>query len=133
MKKRYDKLVVVRSAASHTASAAFADSAAYLMGQETLARRLEDAAAALSPETGVGSGSELAARCELATRMQSARRITQGRLHDARSDHDNVAMARRAARRALDAATDIRRTHDRAEVARLEAKVVPVRPKDMAP
>lgn len=128
MKKRFDKLIAVRGAASRMASAAFAESAAHLKGQESLARRLEDAAAALSPEAGVGLGCELAARSELATRMQTAHRVTQGRLRDAWSDHDDVAAARRAARRALDAAVDIRRAHDRAEVARIETKVVPVRP-----
>lgn len=130
MKKRYDKLIVVRSAASRMATAAFAESAAHLTGQESLARRLEDAATALSPETGIGIAGELAARCELAARMQTAHRTTQGRLHNARSDHDDVAMARRAARRALDTAVDIRRVHDRETVARAHSKAVPVRPKD---
>lgn len=127
MKQRYDKLIVVRGATSRIASAAFAESAAHLSGQEALVRRLEDAAAALSPQIGLGVASELAARCELAGRMHTAHRMTQDRVDDARSEYDDVSNARHKARRALDAAIDIRRTHDRDRAARSEAKVVPVR------
>ena len=112
------------------ASVAFVESAAQLTGQEALVRRLEDAAAALSPETGLGIASDLAARGELATRMQTAHRMTQSRVDHARSDHDEAAATRRAARRALDAAIEICRVHDREQVAGIERKVVPVKLRD---
>ncbi len=130
MTNRYAKLVAVRKAASKIATGAYAHSAAYLTGQEALASRLDDAAAALSPETGIGFGSDLAARAELSTRMQAARRTTQARLDDARSNHEDVASSRHAARRALDAAIEICRVRDRADAARALTKIVPAAPKD---
>jgi hypothetical protein len=131
MKTRYDKLVVVRAAASRAATAALVDATGQLAGQEALVRRLEGAAAALSPDKGLVPAADLAARLELAVRMQSARQVTQARIEDARIDRDGVAHARRTARRALDAAVDIRRAHNLAKIARAEAKAQPVKPKNL--
>lgn len=131
MKSRYDKLVVVRATASRMATASFVDSAARLAGHESLADRLEAAAAALSPEAGVASGAGLAARLELAGRMQAAHFATQDRIDEARADRDDGALARRAARRALDAVVDIRRSHQKAAIIRIEAKAASAKPKDV--
>ena len=130
MKKRYDKLVTVRDAASRMASAALADSTARVRGQEALGRRLESAAAALSPETGFALGGQLAACSELATRMQAAHKATLDRIQIARSDQDDAASARRAARRMLDAAIEARRAHEQAQVLRAQTKAVPLKVKD---
>jgi hypothetical protein len=130
MKTRFDRLIVVRAAASRMATACFVDAAAHLAGQEALANRLESAGAALSPDTGLVSAASLAARLELSGRMKTAHRTTQSRIDDARIESDDIAMARRAARRALDAAIDIRRAHGLAKVARAEAKAIPTNPKD---
>lgn len=130
MKSRYHKIVMVRSAESSLMTAAFADSTARLAGQEALADRLEAAAAALSPEAGAASGAGLAARLELAGRMQAAHRATQCRIGEARVERANGALARRAARRALDVVVDIRRTQEKAAIIRAEARTTPVNPKD---
>lgn len=130
MKSRYDKLVVVRAAACRRATAVFAESIARLAGQEALADRLEVAAAALSSEAGVASGAGLAARLELAGRMQGALRETQCRIDEARAVRNDGALARRAARRALDAVIDIRRSHQKAAIIRSEAKTAPVKSQD---
>jgi hypothetical protein len=129
MKARYDKLIVVRAAASRLATASFVESATHVAGQEALVRRLADATAALTPETGLASGAGLAARGELAGRMQAALRNTQRRLEDRQAEHGDSAVARQAARRALDSAVDIRRIHAKACLVRAEAKFVPTKPK----
>lgn len=130
MKSRYDKLIVLRAAASRIASAAFADSASQLAGQKALSERLEGATVALSPEPGIATGAGLAARNELSGRMQVARLSTLARVADAQAAHDDVAYARRAARRAFDAAVDIRRAHQQAALTRAETKAAPTMPKD---
>lgn len=129
MKARYDKLVVVRAAASRMTSAAFANSALQLAAQKALSERLQGAAAALSVETGIATGAALAARNELSGRMQAAHCVTFARVEDAQTAHNDVAYARRAARRALDAAVDIRRAHQQTAIARAAAKIVPIMPK----
>jgi hypothetical protein len=129
VKARYDKLVVVRAAASRMTSAAFANSALQLAAEKALSERLQGAAAALSVETGIATGAALAARNELSGRMQAAHGETFARIEDAQSAHNDVAYARRAARRALDAAVDIRRAHQQTAIARAVAKTVPFMPK----
>ena len=131
MKTRYDKLIVVRAAASRMATAAFADAGADLGGQEALAQRLMGAAAALSPETGAATGAGLASQLELAGRMHAAHRTTRARVDDARTHHDEAALGRRAARQALDATVDIRRSHQKAAITRADAKAVPVKPRQV--
>lgn len=128
MKARYDKLIVVRAVASRKATASFVESATHVAGQEALLRRLADATAALTPETGLASGAGLAARGELAGRMQAALRTTQLRLEDRQAEHDDSAVARQAAKRALDSAIEIRRLHAKARLIRAEAKSVPTKP-----
>jgi hypothetical protein len=129
MKSRFDKLVIVRGAESRLATRDYSASATHLAVQESLAARLEGAASALSPETGAASGAGLAAQHELSGRMQTARRTTQARIDDAQIDRDEAALARKAARRALDAVVDIRRVHRQARIVRAEAKAVPSKPK----
>lgn len=132
MKTRYDKLIVVRDVASRIATASFAEAAAHLAGQEALAVRLDSAANALSPEIGAASGAALAAQLELAGRMQAARSVAQARIDDARRDCDETALTRKASRRALDAAVDIRRAHQQARVTRAETRQMPVTSTDQS-
>jgi hypothetical protein len=126
MKPRFDKLVVVRGAASRMAAAAFADASSRVADHEDIAGRLDHAAMALGPETGGATGAALGAQLELSERMRSARGVAQGRIAVATAERDDAAVVRKGARRALDAAVDIRRAERQALRVRREARVVPV-------
>jgi hypothetical protein len=132
MKTRFDKLVVVRGAASRTASGAFAEASMRAAGQADMAGRLQNAASILSPEVGSATGAGLGAQLELAGRIDTACRVARARVEEATSERDEAAVARKAARRALDAAVDIRREHGRAAVLRREARAVTIAVKDRA-
>lgn len=130
MKTRLDKLVMVREAASRSASGAYAESVARVAQHEGLAARLEGAAAMLTPETGAVAGGSLGAQLELAIRMRAARLVAQSRVDGALAERGEAAVARQAARRALDAAKDACRADRQAGVARREARLVPMVSKD---
>lgn len=130
MRARFNKLVVVRDAASRLATRDFAHAMAQLGEHEALAVRLDAAALALLPQKGPVSGAGLAAQLELSDRMLAARRMTHGRIIEALAERDDAGVARKAAQRALDAALDIRRTHRHARSVRAAAKAMPTIPKD---
>jgi hypothetical protein len=126
MKPRFDKLVVVRGAASRMAAAVFADASSRVADHEDIVERLDQAATALPCEIGSATGAALGAPLELSDRMRSARRVAQGRIAAATAERDEAAVVRKGARRALDAAVDIRRAERQALRVRREARVVPV-------
>ena len=126
MKARLDKLVVVRGAASRMAAAALADASSRVAEHIDIAARLDQAGATLTPETGGATGAILGGQLELGERMRSARHLAQGRVEAATADRTQAGIARKAARRALDAAVDIRRVERQAVAIRLAARAVPV-------
>jgi hypothetical protein len=125
MKTRYDKLVVVRRAESRIAAAAFATASADVGAQHALANRLRTALDSLSLTSGPTSAAEMAARMELASRMAAAQGVAQGRIDIAQAAQHDAGMARKSARRALDAVRDIRRVAVKDVIRRREAKALP--------
>ncbi len=126
MRARFDKLVVVRGAASRLAATVFADASSRVAEHEDIAGRLDQAATVPPPEMGSAMGAALAAQLELSDRMRAARRVARGRIVVATAERDDAAVARKGARRALDAAVDIRRAEQQAIRVRREVRVVPV-------
>ncbi len=124
MTLRLEKLVKVRRAASRMASAAFAESAARSTDHAALVDRIDSASRLLMPEEGFAVGAALAAQLELAERMRAAGALAQHRAEIAFVDHQDAAIKRKAAIRALDAAIDIRRARDRADQRRHEVKSI---------
>ncbi len=126
MKARFDKLVIVRGAASRLAASTYAEASSRVAAHENMAGRLDDAAATLAPEPGAATGSGLTARMELGDRMRTARRAAQSQVDAATVDRGEAGHARKAARRALDAAIDVRRNERKAVTIRREARIVPI-------
>jgi hypothetical protein len=130
MKTRYDKLFVVRRAENRIAAAAFASASADVGAQHALANRLRSALDSLSLTSGPTSAAEMAARMELASRMAAAQGVARTRIDTAKAAQLDAGIARKSARRALDAVHDIRRVAVNDVIRRREAKVVPVRPEE---
>ncbi len=125
MKTRFDKLVVVRGAASRMAAAAFAHAASRVAIQKAIADRIDTADILFAVNEGAASGSDLSARMEFGTRMQAIRHAAQMQIESATADRNDAAQERKGARRALDAAIDIHRTQRRAMHLRSANQAVP--------
>jgi hypothetical protein len=130
VKTRFDKIVIMREVASRAASGAYSKSAARVARLEALTARLDAAAVLLTSEPGSVSGEALGAQMELAGRMRAAREVAQLRVEDALAERAEASVKRQAARRALDAAKDIRRVDELAQETRREARTVPLVTKD---
>jgi hypothetical protein len=128
MKTRYDKLVVVRQTESRLATVAFAMASADVVAQRALAGRLQGALESLAILGGPTSAAEMAARMELASRMAAAQGVAGDRINDAQAAQTEAGVARQSARRALDAARDIRRVAVNDVIRRQEAKALPTTP-----
>lgn len=131
MKTRYDKLVVVRRAENQIAAAAFAAASADVGAQHALASRLRSALDSLSLTSGPMPAAEMAARMELASRMAAAQGVARTRIDAVQAAQLDAGIARKSARRALDAVQDIRRVAVNDVIRRHEAKAVLL--KTMAP
>ena len=130
MRKRSDRILAVRKAAGRAASGEFAGAASNFIYLAKLLTRIEEAAATLSPDTGLVPGAALGAQLELAGRMNGALQLARGRVDRAAIERTDAAVMRKAARRALDTAIDMRRDQDRAAQRRIESQAVPLVTKD---
>ena len=130
MRKRSDRILAVRKAAGRAASGEFAGAASNVIHHAKLLTRLEEAAATLSPDTGVVPGAALGAQLELAGRMNGPLQLARGRVDRAAIERTDAAVMRKAGRRALDTAIDMRRDQDRAAQRRIESQAVPLVTKD---
>ena len=124
MTSRLAKLIKVRRVASRIASGAYAESAARAADHASLVDRIDGAARILVSEGGLATGADFAARLELADRMRAAGALARQRAEIAFAERQDAAVERKAAIRALEAAIDIRRAGDRADMRRREAKSV---------
>ena len=124
MSARLAKLIQVRRVASRIASGAFAESAARAADHASLVDRIEGAARVVVADEGLAAGAAFAARFELAERMRAAGALARHRAEIAFAERQDAAVERKAAIRALDAAIDIHRAGDRADLRRREAKSV---------
>ena len=127
MSARLAKLIQVRRVASRIASGACAKSAARAADHASLVDRIDGAARILVSEGGIVAGADFAARFELAERMRAAGTLARHRAEIAFAERQDAAVERKAAIRALDAAIDIHRAGDRANMRRRETKsIVPL-------
>jgi hypothetical protein len=124
VKTRYDKLVVVRRAENRIAAATFAAASVDVSTQHALASRLRSALDSLALTSGPTSAAEIAARMELASRMATAQGVARTRIDAAQAAQLGAGIARKSARRALDAAHDIQRVTINDLIRRREAKAV---------
>jgi hypothetical protein len=124
MTSRLDKLIKVRRVASRNASGIFGESAARAADHAMLVDRIDGASRILAPQEGFAAGGILAAQLELAERMRAAGALARHRAELAFAERQDAAVERKAAMRALDAAIDIRRAGDRADLRRHEAKSI---------
>jgi hypothetical protein len=132
MKRRLDRLIVVREAARRVASATYNELSARVAQQTELAARIEDAAERLSPETGLAWGGAIGARLELAGRMHLARCSARSQADAARMDCHEAAVARQSAGRALDTVRAMSRAEKRAKAALRDEQADSVRTKPVS-
>ena len=127
MTSRLAKLIKVRRIASRIASGVFAESAASAADHASLVDRIDAATRVVVADEGLAGGAPLAARFELAERMRAAGALARHRAEIAFAERQDAAVERKAAIRALDAAIDIHRAGDRANMRRRETKsIVPL-------
>ena len=127
MTSRLAKLIKVRRVASRIASGAYAESAARAADHASLVDRIDAATRVVVADEGLASGAAFAARFELAERMRAAGALARHRAEIAFAERQDAAVERKAAIRALDAAIDIHRAGDRANMRRRETKsIVPL-------
>jgi hypothetical protein len=127
MRARLDTLMIVRRVAAREAGVDLARAAGDVAHQALLVSRIDMASSALVPDCGLADGASLAAQLEFSQRMRVARSQAEARIAESRGLRDEAAVARKSARRALDAVIDVKRAARRTGEAQREARVVPVR------
>jgi hypothetical protein len=126
-RRRLDAMMIVRRADERIARAAYVEAAADAMRQADMARRLGVAATEMELPAGMSAGALLAAKGELAGRIQRARGFAMERVAASGARFGAAAQDRRAARIAIEQ-IEVRQAADqRARALQRAAKMPPVR------
>lgn len=124
---RLDAMMIVRRADERVARAAYAEAATDAVRQADVAQRLDAAASELELSAGFSAGAFLAARGELAGRIQRARGFAIGQATAAAERFGQAAQDRRAARIGIEQ-IEVRQAADQRMLAlQRAAKMPPVR------
>lgn len=125
--RRLNAMMIVRRTDERMARAAYVEAATDAMRQADMARRLDVAAGEMELSAGSSAGAMLAAKSELAGRIQRARSVAFDRVADAAERFVGAAQDRHAKRIAIEQIETRQEAEQRLVAMRRAAKMPPVR------